>query len=495
MSTVNPWSVRDYGWIKFPPVFTIAYGSDTVGDPINQLTISKFPLAIVDQGYLAPGQSVSPEWSSFVTIKSLNPDIQLFAYQMVTDVQATTGIGNNIVNAVTDPDAVCVNDTGSNVVYVDGEGHTITVAPGQPLTYWNGSANVQMRDYRWPGWPAVYATASLALVEAFPFTGIMFDNFGVRPAMAPGDLAAQADMNTGLLAILAAIRAVIPKVPLIGNGASYYAQHGGWSLPLTLNGTLIESTAGFNDIARVPVEAVRTYQAPIYNVFIDRLATEADITTARIDYAAGICFDNKTLYGALVDYANPVFPPEFLNIINGYYQARNASVAETDIEEAVVNFIASLLPAIETVAGYDNRVPMPIAPYILIAVLYILPLATDESSYDHLAAKVTKQSLQCTVQIDCYGVDALKLATTLSVMLRDEFACAEFATESFEIQPLYAEYPRRMPFIQGEDQYEQRWTFTAVLQYNPVIVTPMQFADTLAAGLINVDVTYPPEGA
>jgi hypothetical protein len=46
--------------------------------------------------------------------------------------------------------------------------------------------------------------------------------------------------------------------------------------------------------------------------------------------------------------------------------------------------------------------------------------------------------------------------------------------------------------VNGEEQYEERWIVGANLQYNPVVSTPQQFADTLEATLINVDEAFPP---
>lgn len=46
--------------------------------------------------------------------------------------------------------------------------------------------------------------------------------------------------------------------------------------------------------------------------------------------------------------------------------------------------------------------------------------------------------------------------------------------------------PKMMPLIDGEAQYEQRWVITAVLQYNPVVSTPMQFFDAATVALTDV---------
>jgi hypothetical protein len=57
---------------------------------------------------------------------------------------------------------------------------------------------------------------------------------------------------------------------------------------------------------------------------------------------------------------------------------------------------------------------------------------------------------------------------------------------------LYAGDPRQVPFINGEAQWEERWTLDVALQANQTVQVSQQFADEVDAGLINVDATYPP---
>ncbi len=47
--------------------------------------------------------------------------------------------------------------------------------------------------------------------------------------------------------------------------------------------------------------------------------------------------------------------------------------------------------------------------------------------------------------------------------------------------------------INGEQQYESRWTFDFVAQFNPVIAVPEQYADQLQINLAEIDATFPPE--
>ena len=100
-----------------------------------------------------------------------------------------------------------------------------------------------------------------------------------------------------------------------------------------------------------------------------------------------------------------------------------------------------------------------------------------------------EQGTQVRMQLDFYGSSAGDWAVTMSALLRDEVGCVALAPNC---QPLYTDDAQLVPLEDDEEQYEQRWSLNAYLQYNPVVTTPMTFANDLKIELINVDVTYPP---
>lgn len=165
---------------------------------------------------------------------------------------------------------------------------------------------------------------------------------------------------------------------------------------------------------------------------------------------------------------------------------------QDDLFIALRAFIMSLITC-EVVQGLGNGVPMPAGPFIAMTGLFQNRLSTNISSYvDPVTTTGTKsaqQSVQYTVQIDCFGPLSSDWATTISTMLRDDYGCAALAPA---VQPLYADDPKMIPLIDGEQQYEQRWSVTAALQYNPVITVPQQFADALSfEQIVDVPVSYP----
>jgi hypothetical protein len=158
-------------------------------------------------------------------------------------------------------------------------------------------------------------------------------------------------------------------------------------------------------------------------------------------------------------------------------------------------FLLTIVPAgTEVVQGLGNRVTLPAGPFVCMTGIFQDRLATNEDSYDDPyptpgGVQNAKQSTRLDVQLDCYGPDSLAWATVIETLFRDEVGCVALAPD---LQPLYTDSPRMVPLITGEEQFLERWTVTAVLQYNPVTVTAQDFADTLAVTLINVDEAYPP---
>lgn len=157
-----------------------------------------------------------------------------------------------------------------------------------------------------------------------------------------------------------------------------------------------------------------------------------------------------------------------------------------DVFTALRALILSLITC-EVVQGLANGAPMPMGGFIALTDLYQNRLSTNVDSYPDLTTatgtKAARQAVQYTIQIDCYGPLSGDWAAMLSTMLRDEYACLFMAPNA---QPLYADDPKMMPLVDGEAQYEQRWVITAVLQYNPVVSTPIQFFDAASVALTDI---------
>ena len=164
------------------------------------------------------------------------------------------------------------------------------------------------------------------------------------------------------------------------------------------------------------------------------------------------------------------------------------SPVETDVLTALVSFITTVIGnSVQVIRGLGNRVPMPPAPFIALTPLFDTRLETSVDSYS-ATQQTTEESTRLDVQLDCYGPSAHSWAKIICALFRNQYGCAKLAPNC---QPLYADEAHMMPLIDAEIQYEERWTATLSLQYNPVITVTAQTSNAAAVGLINVDERYP----
>lgn len=146
--------------------------------------------------------------------------------------------------------------------------------------------------------------------------------------------------------------------------------------------------------------------------------------------------------------------------------------------------------------GPINDAPQPATPHVILTPLLRRRIRTNqEVDVDPFPAPVPgeirmEKGTEVTLQVDFFGnTDAETWAETFSTVWRSDYAVRRLAPECV---PLYADEARQMPLVTGEDQYLERWSVRAVLQYNPITVTPQDFAGAATVDLINVDERYPP---
>lgn len=171
------------------------------------------------------------------------------------------------------------------------------------------------------------------------------------------------------------------------------------------------------------------------------------------------------------------------------------SVTESDVLTAVGQVLTGLLDTgVKIVVGQVNRVPSPSSPnYVVMTPGSRISFATNVSTYDAAAATVTiAKSTQFTMQLDIHGPEASDNSQTLLMLLRDPYAVSAFKAATVAIQPLYTSDPLQLPFVNGQQQYEDRWMMNLILQVNPAISTTQDFADTLTPDVLSVDAAFPP---
>lgn len=179
------------------------------------------------------------------------------------------------------------------------------------------------------------------------------------------------------------------------------------------------------------------------------------------------------------------------------------NINESDLRTALRGFLLSLVgDEYEVVRGQDNRVPMPGGKFITMTGHHNDELNKPYSNWQDSGKptggkELTNQAKKWICQLDIYGEEASSVASTIFTMARSRWAVRQFAAltqdKGFSITPLYADTPRQTTMINGEKQYEERWTLDLHLQFNAVISTPMEFAEELYVKPASVDASFPPE--
>ena len=172
------------------------------------------------------------------------------------------------------------------------------------------------------------------------------------------------------------------------------------------------------------------------------------------------------------------------------------SITQDDVTTALRSFLLSILPpGVEVFIGQANRVPEPADDnFIVMTPNTRARLATTAMSWDHAdpnaASLDWSEPTKIDVQLDIHGEGGTDNAQVIQTLFRSSYACDQMAASG--LTPLYCDDGQQVPFINGENQYEDRWIINAVMQATPVVSTAQQFADTLTVGVIEVDATYPP---
>jgi hypothetical protein len=160
-------------------------------------------------------------------------------------------------------------------------------------------------------------------------------------------------------------------------------------------------------------------------------------------------------------------------------------------------WLLTLLPAgVEVRRSQQNGVPMPAGAFVAITTIVMPKLATNVSSWAPGASNPGQENNQTStrwdVQMDFYGSGASQNSVIVANLVRTSSASSYFEGAGGLLAPLYAGDPRNNAMINGEQQYEARWTVEASFQFNPTITTSLDFAASLAVQLKEVDTTFPP---
>lgn len=123
----------------------------------------------------------------------------------------------------------------------------------------------------------------------------------------------------------------------------------------------------------------------------------------------------------------------------------------------------------------------------------ISPSQTVASEVMACGTETVTQNVNLCVQIDFHGPASSDNAAIFCTLFRDSYAVDFFSSAASSTVPLHADDPKQIPFINDQDQYEDRWIVEAYMQVDKSVVNiPQEFFETATVGLIDVDSNYPP---
>lgn len=126
-----------------------------------------------------------------------------------------------------------------------------------------------------------------------------------------------------------------------------------------------------------------------------------------------------------------------------------------------------------------------------IGVYTISPTQTVTSEAMYAGQSAALVPTRWTVQLDIHGPASGDNAKVIEGLFRSEVAIDSFIASGFDVAPLYCDEAMQLPFINGENQYEDRYVMSACMQINPIIGTPQQFAEELDPTVVDVGEAYP----
>ena len=125
---------------------------------------------------------------------------------------------------------------------------------------------------------------------------------------------------------------------------------------------------------------------------------------------------------------------------------------------------------------------------------YTVAPSQDVASVALAAGVVDKlQPTQLRIQLDVHGSLSADNAQTIATLFRDPYGAETLCAGGLDIAPLYTSEPRQTPFINAEQQVENRWVIDVEIQANIVVELAQQFMGQIDVGLIEVDAAYSPD--
>jgi hypothetical protein len=158
-------------------------------------------------------------------------------------------------------------------------------------------------------------------------------------------------------------------------------------------------------------------------------------------------------------------------------------ITDAEIFTALRAFILGVIgETVSVVRGQDNRVVEPAAAdFVVLTQGARTRLATTVATYDVLDPLPTDMAYatatDVAIQIDVHGPNSADNVQAIVTLFRSTYGATAFPDD---IRPMYCDPAQQVPFLNAENQYENRWVTTAHIQVTPTVSTPQAFAGSLA---------------
>ncbi len=118
----------------------------------------------------------------------------------------------------------------------------------------------------------------------------------------------------------------------------------------------------------------------------------------------------------------------------------------------------------------------------------VLPSQSLGSETLYLGQRADQTPAEWVVQLDCHGPNSGDNIRVIEGLFRSEYAVDAFNSTdpTSSVVPLWSQEAIQTPFLNAEQQYENRWTLDLHCQITPTIGTAQQFAQYLQATLIDL---------
>lgn len=150
---------------------------------------------------------------------------------------------------------------------------------------------------------------------------------------------------------------------------------------------------------------------------------------------------------------------------------------EENIYNELWAYLTELFPTSPVIQGLQNNTPLPIDAIVMTLMPYTQDL--DQARYEHdgdIQESLVQGSKLQMMQLDFYGTQAYDKAMKTATLWR-----SQHSTNILQgVQPLYANNPKNLEYVNEQDQYEKRFLLEIALQYNPHYTYAEQSSTTAA---------------